>query len=145
VPLGQAVETLETKLHEASLNLDQRPTLGDVWTPFLAFARQPFSAGRGLYVENDMCLAEWGAGGVFFDLVRQWSMNDADDGSYDHMEQLHLTLHYDADPALEQVGADSLWSGDDASGWAAEVEAAEPFGLLSARMPIRIRVDHYNV
>jgi len=144
-PLGQAVEMLETKLREAGLNLDQRPTLGEVWTPFLAFAQQPFSAGKGLYVENDMCLAEWGTGAVFFDLARQWSISDADDASYDHMEQLHLTLHYDADPALKQVGADFLWSGDDVTGWAAQVEAAKPFGRLSARMPIRIHVDHYQV
>ena len=72
-------------------------------------------------------------------------VNDADDGSYDHMEQLHVTLHYAADPALEQVGADSLWSGDDVSNWAVEVEAAEPFGLLRARAPIQIRVDQYEV
>jgi hypothetical protein len=145
VSLGQAVEILETRLRETSLNLDERPTLGEVWTPFLAFAKQPFLARKGLYVDNDMCLAEWGAGVGFFDLVRQWSMNDADDGSYDHMEQLHLTLHYDADPALEQVGADARWSGDDVSGWATEVEAAEPFGLLRARMPTQILVDHYEV
>ena len=135
VSLGQAVEILETRLREASLNLDERPTLGEVWTPFLAFAKQPFLARKGLYVDNDMCLAEWGAGVGSFDLVRQWSMNDADDGSYDHMEQLHLTLHYDTDPALEQVGADFLWSG----------EAAEPFGLLRARMPTQILVDHCEV
>lgn len=145
VSLGQAVEILETKLREAGLSLDERPTLGEVWTQFLAFAQQPFSARKGLYVENDMCLAEWGAGVVFFDLARQWSISDADDGSYDHMEQLHLTLHYDADPALKQVGADYLWSGDDVTDWAAQVEATKPFGQLSARMPIRIRVDHYQV
>lgn len=145
LPLGQAVEILETKLREAGLNLDERSTLGEVWSPFLAFAQQPFLAKKGLYVDNDVCLAEWGAGVGFFDLVRQWSMNDADDGSYDHMEQLHLTLHYAADQALEQVGADSLWSGDDVTGWAAEVEAAEVFGLLGKKVPTEIRVDHYEV
>jgi hypothetical protein len=145
VSLGQAVEILEAKLREASLNLDERPTLGDVWTQFLAFAQQPFSSRKGLYVDDDMCLAEWAAGALCFDLVRQWSLSDADDGSYHHMEQLHLTLQYDPDPALERIGADFLWSGDDVSGWAAEVEAAEPFGLLSARAPIHIRLDHYDV
>ncbi len=145
VPLSQAVEILDTKLRVANLNLDERPTLGDVWTPFVAFAQQPFLAGQGLYVDNDMCLAEWGTGGLFFDLVRQWSLNDADDGSYDHMEQLHLTLQYDSDPSLEQVDAGSLWSGDDLNGWAARVEAAQPFGPLSARKPIQIRIDHERV
>lgn len=146
VPLGQAVETLATKLREASLDLDARPTLGRLWTPFLAFAKQPFQAGEGLYVDNDMCFAEWGAGGSSFDLVRQWSMNDAEDGSYDHMEQLHLTLQYDhPDTALERIGADSLWSGDDIRGWAAEVETAEPFALLRAKAPIQVHVDHYEV
>jgi hypothetical protein len=144
-PLCQAVETLETKLREAGLNLDEPPTLGDVWTPFLAFAQQQFQARKGLYVDNDMCLAEWGADAGFFDVVRQWSMNDADDGSYDHMEQLHLTLHYDVDPALKGVSAESLWSGDDVTGWAAEVEAAEAFGLLRAKTPTQIRLDHYEV
>jgi hypothetical protein len=133
------------KLREADLNLDERPALSDIWNPFLAFAKQPFSAAKGLYADNDMCLAEWGAGGAFFELVRQWSMNDADDGSYDHMEQLHFTFQYDPDPALEQIGAGSLWSGDDLSGWATEVEAAEPFGLLRARAPIQVRVDHHEV
>lgn len=146
VPLGQAVEILETKLREASLDLDARPALGEVWTLFLAFAKQPFSAGKGLYVDNDMCFAEWGAGASSFDLARQWSMNDAEDGSYDHMEQLHLTLQYDSpDEALARIGADSLWSGDDVGGWAAEVEAAEPFALLRAKAPIQIHLDHYEV
>ena len=72
-------------------------------------------------------------------------MNHADDGSYDHMEQLHVTFQYDPDPALEQVGAGFLWSGDDLSGWATEVEAAEPFGLLRARAPIQVRVDHHEL
>jgi len=145
VSLGSAVEILGMKLREAKLNLDECPALGDIWTPFLAFAQQPFAAGKGLYVDNDMCLAEWGEGGLIFDLVRQWSLNDADDGSYDHMEQLHLTLQYDPDPELAQIGAAALWSGDDVNGWAAEVAAAEPFGLLSARAPIQIRVDHHDV
>jgi hypothetical protein len=145
VPLGQAIGILETKLREANLTLDARPTLGEVWAPFLAFAKQPFSAGKGLYVDNDMCFAQWGVGGTFFDLVRQWSMNDAADGSYDHMEQLHVTLTYDPDPVLEEGAADSRWSGDDVSGWAAEVEAAQPFGLLKAKLPTQIRVDHHEV
>ena len=145
VSLGRAVAILKTKLREANLNLDERPTLGEVWTPFLAFAQQPFSARRGLYVDNDMCLAEWAADVGFFDVVRQWSLNHADDGSYDHMEQLHLTLEYAPDPARDQIAADSLWSGDDVSGWAAEVEATEAFGLLRARAPIRIRLEHYEV
>lgn len=143
--LGQAVEVLETKLREAGLTLDASPTLSEVWAPFLAFAKQPFSAAKGLYVDNDMCFAEWGASGLFFDLVRQWSMNDAEDASYDHMEQLHLTLHFAPDSALEQISADSLWSGDDVGGWAADVEAAEPFALLRAKAPIQVHLDHYEV
>ena len=63
----------------------------------------------------------------------------------EHMEQLHLTLQYDSDPSLEQVDAGSLWSGDDLNGWAARVEAAQPFGPLSARKPIQIRIDHERV
>ena len=145
VPLGKAVEILETKLRDANLSLDDRPALGDIWNPFLAFAKQPFSAAKGLYVDNDMCLAEWGVGGTFFDLVRQWSMNDADDGSYDHMEQLHITFEYDPDAALEEVSADSLWSGDDLSGWATEVGAADVFGLLRSRAPIQVHADHHEV
>src|SRR5689334_458013 len=79
------------------------------------------------FIENDMCLAEWGSDPVegaptfVFTLMRQWSLSDADDGSYDDMKQLHLTLNFDLASDTASLARGAIWSGDDVVAWSAEV------------------------
>jgi hypothetical protein len=150
-PLSTAANALKTRLREDGLPVDAKPCLRDLFPSFVAFAQLPFRARRTLYIENDMCLAEWGASDaedarVFaLTLARQWAVNEADDGSYDHMELLHLTLNFEPTPELTALGRDAIWSGDDLAGWAAEVQATNAFSALSEKAPTRVLLGHHYV
>jgi hypothetical protein len=142
LPLSEAQKTFEHMLAAAGVALTARPTVGDVWRAFIEFAAQPFAVATPLYIDNDMCFVEWGVresdheAGFFFDLVRQWSLNDADDGSYDHMEQLHMTLLLAAKEAeLVSLGADSIWAGEAVAEWVRNVEAHAAF-VAVCKLPI---------
>jgi hypothetical protein len=146
VALAAAKETLEAMLAEAG---EVSPDL--VWRTFTEFARLPVSATPPLYVENDMCLFQWGVydwgeGRNFeCDFTRQFVVHDSD-GDYDHMEQLSLTMLLDReDPDLANLGSGDLWSADDLDNWIQQVERLEVLRVVSTKSPQGVRLQHYDV
>jgi hypothetical protein len=150
LPLAVAKQTLEQTLRKAGVSV-RGASLEDVWHQFVLFAQQPFAAPSPLHVDGDIFLFEWSApdstheSELALNLVRQFSLYE-DDGGYDHMEQLILTLRFDpsevnvSDPHFE-----TLWSGEDLSEWIAEVEAFESFAAMRTKQPLDLRIDHSDV
>lgn len=116
LPLASVEDELQSMLATAGVGARPRPEA--VWKVFNAFARRPVAAVPPLYVENDMCLFQWGIvervdGKHFvFDCARQFVLYERD-GDYDHMEHLSVTVLLD--PATSDVlslGAGAVWSDD---------------------------------
>lgn len=148
LPLAAGRGTLESLLADSGI-AQKGPSLASVWKPFIALAKRPFVAPPPLYIENDMCLFEWGAtgSGDRFEckLTRQFSLCD-DDGAYDHMEHLSLTLAFATDDReLPALGSDAIWSGEDIDGWVTEVESLEAWKVIGETPAIEMRVEHSDV
>lgn len=146
IPLAGARDELA-----ARLSGDTAVGLEEAWRVFVECARQPVAAAPPLYVENDMCLFQWGAydwgEGQHFecDFTRQFVLHDTD-GDYDHMEQLSLALLFDADDSdLAKLGSGDLWSGDDLEKWVQEVEKLDAFRIGSTKAPRGHRVQQSEV
>jgi hypothetical protein len=149
IALRDALPVLRTMLSEASVDAE-RPDPRQAWIGFSAFAARPVTAAP-LYVENDMCLFQWGVydwgNGANFecDFTRQFVLHDAD-GDYDHMEQLSLTLLYSADdPDLVTLAPGDLWSGGDLGRWTNDVEGLAAFTAISAKPADSLRLEHSEV
>jgi hypothetical protein len=146
IPLATAKEALE-----GLLNLDGGVPSLAAWQGFVDFAHRSVAATAPLHVENDMCLVQWGVydwgEGRHFecDFTRQFVLHDGD-GDYDHMEQLSLTLLFNAeDLDLVALGSGELWSGDDLDSWFREVEGLDLLRVVSSKATLGFRLDHTEV
>jgi hypothetical protein len=127
VRYDDAETTLRTMLEKRGVDLD-RPDPLQTWTTFKEFAELPV---EGVDPEGgDMFLFQWGTydwhdgNGERFhiDFTRQFVINGPS-GEYDHMEQLHCTFYYEANPQVREFGA-----GED---WIETVSRAESFPVFS--------------
>jgi hypothetical protein len=153
VPLDEALLVLAGMLETAGVASD-RPDALIVWSTFKDFADLPVAATSPLYVENDMCLFQWsasehpGEGRHFeWDLTRQFVIHH-EDGNYDHLEQMSVTLLFDPDdPRLTALAPGDVWSGDDLAGWFGKVEALDAFVIPTAGDAVSsaMRLHHENV
>jgi hypothetical protein len=119
------------------------------WRTFAEYASLPVAVKAPLYIESDMCLFQWGsrdAGGDFeCDFTRQFVLDDLD-GDYDHMEQVSLTLLFDArDADTVAVGSGAVWSGDDLLAWQDEVSTHEVLRVLGNKPAKRWQLEHSEV
>jgi hypothetical protein len=92
-------------------------------------------------IDHDACLVQWGTYGTpafELDFTRQATVED--DGAYDHMEHIHLTLRYKASPVLTGLGNGNRWSTERLSDWFEEVEQLQPFlvAMNEQRLPVEV-------
>ena len=159
IPLADAL-ALQTMLAQAGVDAE-RPDPRKAWSTFSGFAARPVSAAP-LSVESDICLFQWGihdseeGANVECSFTRQFVLHDAD-GDYDHMEQLSLSLLFNADdpdlaslvngadpdPASLQAG--QLWSESDLHRWTQDVEDLAVFRAVTAQSPNSLRLEHSDV
>jgi hypothetical protein len=153
IPLEAAKATLAEMLVTAAGSSADPPDPRTAWDVFKLFSAQAVAATLPAYIEHDACLFQWGVydwgkGSHFeWDLVRQFVLNDSD-GDYDHMEQLHLTLLFDAQAELLAcLPAGNVWSGPSLDDWIREVESLDAFTLAKTHsaQPVAMRLDHHDV
>lgn len=127
----QAQHILERILKEISGG-GKAITLGQALEAFRKFSETAFDCAEDLLLW-ETGLFDLGEGPRFLcALVRQFSIEA--DGEYDHMEQLHLELYFDA-AQLPPDAAMILWSsdcGDSFPAFLAAVEQTPPYRLLAS-------------
>jgi hypothetical protein len=134
---------LEAALSEAGFD-HAHPDPRLAWRAFRAFASVPVS------VANDDLLFQCGTydftgeSRFHWNLTRQFTHEE--DGEYSGMEQLQLTILYEATPDLASVTT-NIWSLDCGSvqEWFARVEALPAFQSILDRTPVGCEVFQENV
>jgi hypothetical protein len=152
IPLTEAKATVAGMLVKATGSTDP-PDARTAWDVFKSFAARAVAATPPAQVERDACLFQWGVydwgkGSHFeWDLVRQFVLNDGE-GDYDHMEQLHLTLLFDAEAEpLVRLQEGNVWSEPSLDDWIDEVESLDAFTIVTTKLlkPQSMRLEHHEV
>lgn len=140
-PFNSAEPTLRGMLERASVDPVSDPA--SAFEVFAAFAKLRAGASATHRVEDDGFLWEyWTAGRRFtVDLCRQFSLADGD-GDYSHMEQLHLTFVFSAEPGDDDG---TLWSHGDLDAWLSGVRATAAFRAITTRKPTSATIELFEV
>ena len=143
--LHDAENTLRSILLE-TVGDNRTPDPAAVWQAFMAFALVPLDVSPPMRIGHDACLVQWGTyeSATFeLDFTRQATVED--DGAYDHMEQIHLTLQYQPCPALTRLGNGDRWSTDPLAEWFEEVEQLQPFIAAMNEKPLQVLIAQESV
>ena len=134
------LSTDEAKTHlEAALTAagfdHATPDARAAWRAFRAFAAEPVAAATDGFLFQCGTYDFTGDPRFHWNLTRQFTREE--EGEYAGMEQLQLTILYEAAPELAAIET-NLWSFDCASTdeWFARVEALPEFRVAADRQPV---------